>query len=80
MKKQKSTLENLVTKFNKTSYWVSRVDKDVEVTLEEAEYAKEHEDEVRLAFEEAAEKRGSKYHSIPYFNVKDEIIEMVLEA
>ena len=80
MAKEKNTLENLVTKFNKTSYWVSRVDKDIEVTPEEAEYAKEHEDEVRLAFEKAAEKRGSKYHSIPYFNVKDDTIQMVLEA
>lgn len=80
MKKEKSILENLVTKFNKTSYWVSRVDKDVEVTPEEAEYAKEHEDEVRLAFEEAAKKRGSRYRFIPYFGVKDDTIELVLEA
>ena len=80
MKKQKSTLENLVTKFNKTSYWVSRVDKDVEVTPEEAEYAKEHEDEVRLAFEEAAKKRGSRYRWIPHFRVVDDTIELVLEC
>lgn len=79
MKKQKSILENLVTKFNKTSYWVSRVDKNVYVTPEEAEYAKEHEAEVRLAFEEAARRRGSRYDSIPYFSVTDDTIQMVLE-
>ena len=79
MKKQKNILENLVTKFNKTSYWISRVDKNVQVTPEEAEYAKEHEDEIRLAFEEAARKRGSRYHSIPYFSVTDDTIQMVLE-
>ncbi len=79
MKKQKSILENLVTKFNKTSYWVSRVDKNVEVTPEEAEYAKEHEYEVRRAFEEAARRRGLRYDSIPYFSVTDNTIQMVLE-
>ena len=79
MKKQKSILENLVTKFNKTSYWISRVEKDVEVTPEEAEYAREHEDEVRRAFEEAAERRGLRYDSIPYFSVTDNTIQMVLE-
>ncbi len=79
MKKQKSILENLVTKFNKTSYWISRVDKNVEVTTEEAEYAEEHEDEVRLAFEEAARRRGLRYDSIPYFSVTDNTIQMVLE-
>ena len=79
MKKQKSILENLVTKFNKTSYYVSRVDKDVEVTPEEAEYAREHEDEVRRAFEEAAERRGSRYNCIPNFSVTDNTIQMVLE-
>lgn len=79
MKKQKSTLENLVTKFNKTSYWISRVDKNVEVTPEEAEYAKEHEVEVRRAFEEAARRRGLRYDSIPYFSVTDNTIQMVLE-
>lgn len=79
MKKQKSILENLVTKFNKTSYWISRVDKNVEVTPEEAEYAKEHEHEVRLAFEEAARRRGLIYDSIPYFSVTDNTIQMVLE-
>ena len=80
MKKEKSILENLVTKFNKTSYWVSRVDKDVEVTPEEAEYAKEHENEVRIAFEEAAKKRGSRYRWIPHFRVADDTIELVLEC
>lgn len=77
---KKTILETLVTKFNKTPQWISRVDRNIEITPEEAEWAEEHQDELMKAFEEAARKRHMRYNCCPYLKVSGDMIEVAMEA
>lgn len=77
---KKSILETLVAKYNKTPMKISRVEKTINITPEEAEWARENQGELMEAFEEAASKRHSKWQNCPYLEViGDDFIELVME-